>query len=112
LAINQQGQVVGWSENASGTIRRAFLYSNGSMIGPGSARSERRASQWVNNLGQIVGSGYGVGGFVYADGQVLSLDPLIDRSTLAWSVYDAAAINDAGQLAADRSSARATTRCS
>ena len=69
-AINDHGQVVGMSKNASGD-RRAFLYENGTMMDLGISSFD--GAKAINNRGQIVGQGgpgpfQSQGAFLYEDG--------------------------------------------
>jgi probable HAF family extracellular repeat protein len=102
LAVNDSGQVTGWSENAAGR-RHAFLYSNGVMTDLGTlsdgTESEGNA---VNNAGQVAGvSNTLVGGtgdrvthgFLYSNGVMTDLGTLGGANSIAW------AINNNGQVA-------------
>jgi len=69
--INDAGQVVGWSKNETNTDR-AFLWENGVMIDLNTV-SGVAGTGWVldgayaiNDLGQIVGSGYNPEGYQHA----------------------------------------------
>lgn len=87
----------------------AFLYEGGAVIDLGvfdPFLDDSRARD-INNLGQIVGLGavplgdisYGYHGFLYANGAFTDLNSLIDPA-LGLEITDAAAINDASQIAA------------
>ena len=93
LAINDVGQVVGWSQTASGEPH-PFLWENGKMrdLGtlPGHARSEATA---INAKGQIVGGG-GRAALLWQGGIMQDLGPLPGGTTSAI----ARGINDRGQI--------------
>jgi probable HAF family extracellular repeat protein len=98
FGVNSRGQVAGWSNTAGDGAQHAFLYSNGSMadLGTVSGGTWSEASG-VNSGGQVVGWGTG-GAFVYANGTMALLDDLLDSSGANWTVLQAAAINDCGQI--------------
>jgi probable HAF family extracellular repeat protein len=99
-AINDAGEVVGYSQTDSGVIH-AFLYSGGVMHDLGSPGGLESYALGVNNAGQVVGyvvsegsvtTGMVYTGFVYSNGVMSYLDSLGGYSTTAF------AINDAGQV--------------
>jgi probable HAF family extracellular repeat protein/autotransporter-associated beta strand protein len=104
-AINESGQVVGYS-NSYGGGWFAYLYTGtGPMqcLGtlPGGTSS---AAQDINNKGQIVGWSYYDGGngnyhaFLYTGvGPMQDLNNLIDTSS-GWNLTSAEAINEKGQI--------------
>lgn len=95
-AINDDGTVVGATFTADGR-RHAFLAQGGSMtdLTPSAAAS---AAADVNNLGQVVGTVDGHG-FLYADGELLDLNTLVEPAA-GVRVTSAFAINDRGQILA------------
>jgi probable HAF family extracellular repeat protein len=101
-AINDAGQVVGFSRNAAG-FTRPFLYSDGTGIVnlgilPGGTGG---TAEGLNALGQAVGSGDTAAGLIHAlffsNGTVTDLNSLISPS-LGWTLRDAVGINDSGQI--------------
>jgi probable HAF family extracellular repeat protein len=86
-ALNDFGQVVGWSESFNGD--RAVLWDNGQMIdlGPGAAAD-------INNAGQIVGHSS-----IWIDGVRANLNELVPAGS-GLTIWSAAGINDAGQIVA------------
>src|SRR5947199_10482877 len=53
-AINNRGQVVGWSETAEG-FSRAFLWANGAMTDLKDPDGSQSIACGINNVGTIVG---------------------------------------------------------
>ena len=79
FGINDEGQVVGSSQLASGTVTHAFLYSGGAMTDLNSL-ADNSAAGWtltqasgINDLGWIVGSGVDPAGDTHA----ILLTPLL-----------------------------------
>ena len=110
-AINNLGQVVGAAGSAESPDfpderypRRAFLYQDGVMQDLGALVANGSSVAYdINDTGQVVGytaTGYaGEGGaFLYAGGQMVLLDSLLDPAG-GWTVTDARAINAVGQIA-------------
>jgi probable HAF family extracellular repeat protein len=101
-AINDSGQVAGWSFLSDNTTAHAFLYSGGKMTDlgtlPGGTYSH---AQGINNLGQVVGDSDTAGGashaFLYSNGKMIDLNTLIDPSS-GWELEYCAGINDLGQI--------------
>jgi len=60
-AINEQGQVVGWSSTAEGNIR-AFLWQNGTMIDLGTLGGNYSGAWDINEQGQVVGGSTNIEG--------------------------------------------------
>lgn len=97
-AINNQGEIVGWSNTKSGT--RAFLFTpiEGMVELPALTPGGATLARDINDAHQIVGIAdgvkYGTGrAVIWADGRVA---PLGDLGSGNWS--DAWAINEAGQV--------------
>ena len=89
-AINDAGQVVGFSGSA------AFLYTNGIMQNIGGFGGYSVATG-INNTGQIVGLSNQVP-FVYDNNSLRRLDLLIGQDSNSWTALFPTAINDAGQI--------------
>lgn len=99
--INDAWQVVGYSDAASGAPH-AFMYqlnATGTVVSRtdlghlGSGYSYARA---VNEQGHVVGTSSGHA-FLWRDGTMTDLNDLI-ASSANWTLFDATAINDAGQI--------------
>jgi probable HAF family extracellular repeat protein len=92
-AINDSGQVVGYSTTADGQTD-AFLYAGGAMTDLGAGIA------WgINSLGQVVGSAtpQGGGALLYSGGVAIDLNTLIPSDS-GWHLLEAHAINDSGQI--------------
>jgi probable HAF family extracellular repeat protein len=95
-AINNSGQVVGFSDN------NGFLYSNGTMQNLGTIPGTNGCSAiGINNNGQVVGEAFVSTGnyraFLYSGGTMYDLNNLINPSS-QWTLEEATAINDKGQI--------------
>ena len=101
--INEDGQVVGYSRAATGA--RGVLWDSGTMtdLGDLPGGTDSSVAYGINEAGQVVGYGQVVAGtsaFLWEAGTGMrALDDLIDPAS-GWSIFDARAINDAGQIAA------------
>jgi len=97
-AINNQGQIAGWSYIAGNTYSRAFVYSGGVMTQLGAADGTYSKGWGINSLGQIVGEtdvdGTGSHAFLYSGGNMQVLGALPGGN-----VSVARSINSAGQIA-------------
>jgi probable HAF family extracellular repeat protein len=95
-AINDAGTVVGASATADGK-RHAFIDQGGAMIDLTPTAGASVAND-INTFGQVVGA-VGDRAFLYTDGKLVDLTPLIDpRPGLI--LTSALAINDRGQILA------------
>jgi probable HAF family extracellular repeat protein len=99
--INDQGQIVGASYSRDlGTTHAVYFGPSGVIdLGTLGGLSDAHA---VNNLGQVVGDSYGAFGH-HAFLTDLSGGPMVDLNTLippdsGWTLFEATAINDAGQI--------------
>jgi probable HAF family extracellular repeat protein len=102
--LNDAAQVVGWSETSLADEERPFLYADGAMTDLGSLGGLSGRANGINNAGMVVGmSDVGGGaafdyhGFLFADGQLVDLNALIDPAA-GWRVVSATDINDAQQI--------------
>ena len=109
MAINDSGQVLGWSKgDLNGTkayVERAFLLASGQMtdIGVPPTWSQIMPAA-LNNSGVAVGTGYtsavgqvaGQYAFVYNNGVMADLNTL--AGTTGWVLQYATAVNDSGQI--------------
>jgi probable HAF family extracellular repeat protein len=104
-AINDIGQVVGWSDLPGDTTTHAFLWRNGVMrdLGtlPGDASSFAYA---INDLGQVVGQSCDQNGncraFVWQSGMMTDLNAITSRSTPNgdFGLLYADGVNDLGEI--------------
>ena len=103
-AINDSGQVVGYSNLAGDQNNRAFLYKDGKMTDLGTLGGTSSEAKGINISGQVVGwSDNSSGqrrGFLYdsANGMKDLNDSI--PADLGWSIYEAAGINTDGQIVA------------
>ncbi len=102
-ALNDRGAVTGVSYGGNGGSR-AFMWSAATGIQalslPNSWASSRGLA--INNTGVVVGSFYdnaaNQGAFIYANGKGSNLVDLLPGNS-GWTLLEAVAINDAGQIA-------------
>lgn len=97
--ISNSGQIVGVN-----TASHAFIYSNGKVTDLGALPNKLfSGATAVNSSGQVVGYSFNGSndqrGFVYVNGKMLDLSSHISAGT--GTVYQANAINDFGQIAAN-----------
>jgi uncharacterized membrane protein len=104
LALNDGGDVVGFSYNATSNITRATMWRGTVAVSLGEFPGGRYYRAWgVNNQLQAVGGvdseGQGVrrAAFISEDGRMSLLSHLTSEG---WEIIEAMAINDAGQIAA------------
>jgi probable HAF family extracellular repeat protein len=115
-AINDLGEIIGWSTTTSNAETHAFLYRNGTMTDlgtfgartniPGLLSYSYSSAYAINNWGQIVGTSTtpnGIHAFLYWDGTMVDLNDLVKLTHvngpagfLALTVADG--INDRGQI--------------
>ncbi len=95
-AINDAGQIVGQSENATDNTR-AFLWQDGEMIDLGVLGGANSHAYGINESGQVVGTSETD---VYAQGRAFMWDNghLTDLGTLGGIWSAGAAINNSGQI--------------
>lgn len=102
LAINESGQVAGWSDITGSTGSHAFLYRDGVMQDMGTLGGTRSMAYGINANGQVVGRSYLAGSttwhaFLYSGGAMLDLNDLVAADS-GWRLSEARAINDLGQI--------------
>lgn len=107
-AINALGEVAGWADT-SGEETHAFLYSSRRMIDLGTLGGNSSEASGINRTGLVVGfsttSTGATRAFLYTGGRMVDLNSLIPSGT-GWTLVSAAAINDAGKIAATGTNAR------
>jgi probable HAF family extracellular repeat protein len=104
LAINNAGQIVGYSDTSSGP-HHAFLYSAGTMLDLGTlAGATTSSANAINDGGQIAGTS-NQHAFLYSGG---SMSPLNDPFDVPPHNSEGDAINSAGVVAGDWAGVAAT----
>lgn len=101
-AINDRGSVVGASTTVENQTH-AFLHDGENMHDLGTLGGESRA-KGINNRGEIVGISLVTEqgrAFLYRCGTMLDLNTLAAVTQSGWTLTDAAAINDRGQIVAN-----------
>jgi len=105
-SINNEGQIVGYSYlNIASSFYHAFLYSNGTFRDLGTLGGNYSKASDINKFGVIVGHATiadgQIHGFVYdsSSGTMANLNDLVQDSD-GWAIFDAAAVNDRGQIVA------------
>lgn len=102
LDVNERGDVVGVSSQASQGGSRGFLFSRGRMVNLGSLGGSFTDALAINNAGVVVGRSYTAGnaaerGFIYAYGRMIDLNRLV-RSSGGRVITAGLDINDAFQI--------------
>jgi len=98
-AINNHGDVVGWSTTTGNAAQHAFLDRNGQMIDLGSLGGFAASATSINDRGQVVGWSY-VAGNSRVDQFLYSNGTMVDLSTLFPTLDQVVGINNRGQIAA------------
>jgi probable HAF family extracellular repeat protein len=89
-AINNAGQIAGYSQISSGSVNRAFLYASGSMAPLGTLGGFGYSNAYgINEAGQVIGHSNG-DGFLYSGGSLTNLGAVTTA---------ASGINESGQIA-------------
>ncbi len=113
-AINNSGQIVGYSDTSTSGVENAFLYSNGTMTDLDTVNSGYSKALAINASGEAVGyaepwasdaagGGYASGNTLNIDavsfysGTMTDLNSLIDPS-LGWTLESAQGVNASGQI--------------
>ena len=100
--INKTGQVVGMFSTPGGA--QAFLYSSGTMTSLGTGSGTQSWALGINDAGQVVGwivtpSRGGQVAFVSSNGILVDLNSLLNATGAGWTLLEAKAINNNGQIA-------------
>jgi len=98
--INDKGDLVGVAATAELLLNNAFLYADGVLNDLGNLGGGYAQAYGINNKGQVVGESGGStpwSGFLYQKGGMVALDTLVEPG---WTITEARAINDKGQIAA------------
>jgi probable HAF family extracellular repeat protein len=104
LAINDDDHIVGYSEQ-SDKVDHAFHYHDGGMTDLGTLGGDYSYAIAINNHNVIVGGSFiddnndVYHAFVSNGGSMVDLNSLLDASGDGWTLIEARAINDAGQIA-------------
>lgn len=103
LGVNDKGEAVGTAATTMFRLNNAFLYTGGVKkdIGNLGGTMPYAVAYDINNRSQVVGSStssVGDRGFLYQGGSMVAIDTLL-VGTSGWSVREARAINDYGQIA-------------
>jgi len=102
-AINASGQIAGQFATASGFFH-AFVYTNGVTADLGTLGGAVSVGEGINNTAQIVGRSLVAGGpqhaFIYSNGGMVDLNSVVVNSLSGFTLMDATAINDWGQIVA------------
>jgi probable HAF family extracellular repeat protein len=104
LSINDSEVIAGYSATADG-VEHAFRYANGLMTDLGTLGGDYSYGVDINNQGVVVGGSFTDAGnsayraFVCPDDTLIDLNGLVDDSGIGWTLIEARAINDAGQIA-------------
>jgi probable HAF family extracellular repeat protein len=101
LGVNDKGEAVGVAATSMLHFDNAFLYTGGVKKDIGNLGGGYAQAYDINNKSQVVGSSAGSTpsrGFLYQGGSMVALDTLLTGAS-GWTITDARAINDYGQIA-------------
>ncbi|HYG33469.1 MAG TPA: hypothetical protein VEC99_01715 [Clostridia bacterium] len=103
LALNDSDHIVGYFTTVD-SKSHAFLYTDGSMRDLGTLGGGYSYALGLNNSNLIVGGSYvdpnnsQYRAFLWATNTMVDLNTMIDSSGAGWTLLEARAINDAGQI--------------
>ena len=95
-AINASGRIIGTSTLAGGQTH-AVSWQNGAITDLGALGGNNSVAEGINSQGWIVGNSGGKA-VIWAGGTLIDLNSLLPADS-GWTLTDADAINDAGQIA-------------
>jgi probable HAF family extracellular repeat protein len=96
-AINETGQVAGYSYFSGNALVHAILYENGFMKDLGTLRGGYSMAFGINNHGDVVGVSDG-SGFLYHNGALIDLGTTTSDGVNFFGLEFATGINDRGQI--------------
>ena len=102
-AINDGGQVAGWSYTAGGVDVHATLWQNTAAIDLGTLGGSLSQAYGINKAGQVVGysalaNNAAYHATIWNDTTAIDLNTVLDSSGKGVELITAAAINDPGQI--------------
>jgi probable HAF family extracellular repeat protein len=103
LSLNDADHVVGYATTVE-YFDRAFHYVAGSIMDLGTLGGRYSYAIGINNSNAIVGGSFVdtadsvYHAFLYANGRMQDLNALLDATGAGWTLAEARAINDAGQI--------------
>jgi probable HAF family extracellular repeat protein len=98
IAMNDSGQVVGWSRTAGDAADHAFSWTQaGGLVDLGTLGGSYSYAYAVNDSGQVVGESQTAGGAAHAFSWTQK-DGMVDLGTLGGGWSGAVAVNDSGQV--------------
>lgn len=103
--ISDSGYITGWSATNKNSDFHALLHTDSMLNDLGTLGGSRSIGYGVNNTKQVVGvstvsaTDFSGRAFLHLDGSMYDLNDLISsESAQDWFLYEARAINDAGQI--------------
>jgi probable HAF family extracellular repeat protein len=103
LAINDRDTIIGFLTTAA-SLDRGFSYAGGTMTDLGTLGGDFSYPLSINNSNVIVGGSYVdtndvvYHAFIWTNGLIADLNGLLDQSGAGWTLIEARAINDGGQI--------------
>jgi probable HAF family extracellular repeat protein len=104
-AINDRGQVVGWSDVTGDMTTHAFLWQNGVVTDLGTLPGDAGGSSYaygINDRGQVVGDSCGVNGscraVLWQNGTITDLNSMISQGSSSLPLALAEGINSRGEI--------------
>lgn len=104
LALNNAGQVAGYADLTNG-LEHAFRYANGVMTDLGTLGGNYSYAIGINNSNVVVGGSFidpadsVYHAFMTVADSMVDLNEQLDATGAGWTLVEARAINDAGQIA-------------